>query len=49
MNNYVNKILQENVKVQTGFTGNQLSSVLNRKCEHQHNISGEVFCRKLSR
>ena len=26
MNNYVNKILQENVKVQTVFTGNQLSS-----------------------
>ena len=39
---YVNKILPENVKVQTAFIGKQLSSCFKRKdrtkFEHQHNI-----------
>ena len=51
MKRYVNKILPENVKAQTAFTGKRLSSCFKTKdgkeFEHQHNIiSGEESCRK---
>ena len=48
MKRYVNKILSENVKVQTAFTGKWLSSCFktkNRtKFEQQHNIIYHVRC-----
>ena len=49
MKKYVNKILPENVKVQTAFTGKQLrSSCLKTKdktkFEHQHDIIYQVKC-----
>ena len=51
MKRYVNKILPENAKAQTAFTGKRLSSCFKTKdgkqFEHQHNIiSGEKSCRK---
>ena len=48
MKRYVNKILAENVKVQTAFTGKQLSSCFKTKdrtkFEHQHDIKYQVKC-----
>ena len=48
MKRYVNKILLENVKVQTTFTGKRLSSCFKTKdrtkFEHQHNIIYKVKC-----
>ena len=48
MKSYVNKILLENVKVQTTFTGKRLSSCFKTKdrtkFEYQHNIIYKVKC-----
>ena len=48
MKRYVNKILPENVKVQTAFTGKRLSSCFKAKdrtkFEHQHDIIYQVKC-----
>ena len=48
MKRYVNKILPENVKVQTAFTGKRLSSYFKTKdrtkFEHQHDILYQVKC-----
>ena len=48
MERYVNKILPENVKVQTAFTEKRLSSCLKTKdrtkFEHQHDIIYQVKC-----
>ena len=48
MKRYVNKILLENVKVQTTFTGKRLSSCFKTKdrtnFEYQHNIIYKVKC-----
>ena len=48
MKRYVNKILPENVKVQTAFTGKRLSSCFKTKdrtkFEHQYNIIYQVKC-----
>ena len=46
MKNYVNRILPENVKVQTAFTGKRLSSCFKKidrtKFEHKHDITYQV-------
>ena len=46
MKRYVNKVVAENVKVQTAFTGIQLSSCFKTKdrtnFEHQHDIKYQV-------
>ena len=48
MKRYVKKILQENVKVQTVFTGKQWSSCFKTKgrtkFEHQHNLIYQLKC-----
>ena len=48
MKRYVNKILPENIKVQTVFTGKRLSGCFKTKdrtkFEHQHNIIYQVKC-----
>ena len=48
MESYVKKILPENVKAQTAFTGKRLSSCFKTKdgitFEHQHNITYQVKC-----
>ena len=48
MKRYVNKILPENIKVQTVFTGKRLSGCFKTKdrtkCEHQNNIIYQVKC-----
>ena len=48
MKSYVKKILPENVKAQTAFTGKRLSSCFKTKdgitFEHQHNITYQVKC-----
>ena len=48
MKRYVNKILPENVKVRTDFTGKRLSSCLKikdrTKFEHQHDLTYQVSC-----
>ena len=46
MERYVNKILPENVKIETAFTGKRLSSCFKTKdktnFEHQHDIIYQV-------
>ena len=48
MKSYVNKILPENVTVQTAYTGKPLRSCFKTedktKFEHQHNIIYQVKC-----
>ena len=48
MKRYVNKILPENVKVQTVFTGKRLSNCFKTedrtKFEHQHDIIYQMKC-----